>query len=442
MKALKRMGIILLGCALVLSVVTGCSKGKKSASGADKKVYTYTRGETPVELTFWTSTVDDVNAELVKNFNETKGKELNIHVNVEFQGSYWDMQKKINAAAVAGTLPNAFIDEVSMTRGFAENNIIEDLSPFIDANNIDTQDFEIGDQGNLYYEGDRYAYPHMRSVPVMYVNKLLVEKLGLSAEGPKTFDELETYLQTCYSVTGQPGMYIFNYDLWVMEALLHSFSDVSVLNEDETKTNINSDGAVALVEYMDRLQEKGYIKILNITDSDSFYAALAKPTTALTFTSIGGYIVFSNMAKQANGVINVSMIPSGTEGTRGVPVGGSNTFLSNTGSDNEKAAAFQFLTWLTAPAQSAYASAKTGYLPTSVKAYDEDIMKQTVAAYPGFKVAFDELQYCKMRPTIGSYHEIEDLMCSKINQIWLDNLPVKESLDKLAADVDDILSRD
>ena len=46
-----------------------------------------------------------------------------------------------------------------------------------------------------------------------------------------------------------------------------------------------------------------------------------------------------------------------------------------------------------------------------------------------------------MRPMTGTYHEIEDLMGTRINDIWLENLPIQESLDTLAKEVDAILNR-
>lgn len=432
-----RKGWVPFAAVLVAAaVLAGC--GEK---GADSEAAAYEKGDETVELKFWTSAVEDINQNLVDQFNQTKGAELNIHVNAEYQGDYWEMQQKINAAAIAGTLPNVFVDEVSMTKGFADNDITADLEPYIKATSFDRSDFQIGDLGNLYVDDDLYAFPHMRSVPVMYVNKTLVKKIGLDENGPATFDDLEAYLQAVYDATGQPPMYLFNYDFWVMEALLHSYSNTNVLNDDETASNINSEGAVKLVTFIQNLKDKGLIKVLGVTDQDAFYASIANPNTALVFTSIGGYKAFSDIAQKSGIELGVSMIPAGADGQRGVPVGGSNTYLANTGTDREKAAAFEFMKWLSDTDQAAYASASTGYLPTRLTSLDTDLMKDTFAKLPGYQVAAEELKFSKMRPMTGAYHEIEDLMCSKINDIWLDNLNIKESLDALAKDVDAILNR-
>lgn len=407
----------------------------------DSSAYVYEQTDDVVEITFWTSAIETVNQELVDQFNETAGSEQNIHVTAEYQGDYWEMQQKINAASVAGTLPNVFIDEVAMSRGFAEDDVILDLEPYIEAHDFDSSEFGIGDLGNLYVGGDMYAFPHMRSVPVMYVNKTLAAKAGLSEDGPSTFAELESYLQTCYDLTGETPMYLFNYDFWVMEALLHSYADTDILNDDETSCNINSEGAVKLITFLENLESKSLIKVLEITNFDAYYATFINPNTALMFSSIGGYKTFSSMASQYGIELGVSMIPTGEDGTRGVPVGGSNTYLANTGNDEQKAAAFEFMMWLSDTEQSAYASANTGYLPTKLAALDTDLMQETIAEYPGYTVAFDELEYCEMRPTAGAYHEIEDVLCSTINSILLDNLDIKENLDSLAEEVNEILNR-
>lgn len=431
----KRILPLMLTVPLTVGLA-GCAQTEAESAAAP-----YEKGAETVELQFWTSAVEEVNQNLVDQFNATKGAELNIHVNAEYQGDYWEMQQKINAAAIAGTLPNVFVDEVAMTQGFADSEIIVNLEPYIQATDFDTSDFQIGDLGNLHIGDDLYAFPHMRSVPVMYVNKTLAAQAGLDADGPATFAELEAYLQAAYDATGEPPMYLFNYDFWVMEALLHSYADTPIVNEDETATNINSEGAVRLITFIEDLESKGLIKVLGVTDSDAFYAAIAKPSTALIFASIGGYKTFAGMAQQNGLELGVSMIPAGDGGTRGVPVGGSNTYLANTGTDMQKAAAFEFMKWLSDTDQAAYASANTGYLPTRLSSLDTDLMKETIAAFPGYQVASDELEFSKMRPMTGAYHEIEDLMGSRINDIWLDNLNIQESLDTLADEVNAILNR-
>ncbi|MFC3745780.1 extracellular solute-binding protein [Paenibacillus sp. GCM10012306] len=432
----KKLAVVLTAVVGTTVILSGCGQADAN-QGAEK----YTKSDKVVEINFWTSAMEQVNKDLVEQFNKTKGAELNIHVNAEYQGDYSEMQQKVNAAAVAQTLPNAFIGEVSQTKGFADSNTIVDLEPFMKVNDFKNDDFKIGDLGNLYVDKDMYAFPHMRSLPVMYVNKTLAKKVGLNENGPGTFDELESYLQAAYKETGKTPMYLYNNDLWVLEALLFSYSDTSMLNAEETATNINSKGAVELITFLRDAVSKGLIKVLNATQMNDFIGAVSSPDTLLTFSSIGGYKIFLGMAAKGNFDLGVSMIPEGKGGTRGVPVGGSNVYMANTGTEIEKAATFEFMEWLSDTDQAAFASASTGYLPTRLSSLDTDLMKKTMAESPGYKVAVDQLKFSKMRPTTGAYHEVETLVVSRLGDILTDNKDVQQSLDALAKDVDAILNR-
>ncbi|MEK8128861.1 extracellular solute-binding protein [Paenibacillus filicis] len=435
--AMKKKFIPITTAIMATTVLlAGCGQ-----SGSNQQAVKYTKGDKVVELHFWTSAMEQVNKDLVDQFNKTKGAELNIHVNAEYQGDYWELQKKINAAAIAKTLPNVFIDEVAMTKGFADNNTIVDLEPFIQASEFSKNDFKIGDLGNLYVGDDMYAFPHMRSLPVMYINKTLAKKAGLSEKGPTTFAELEGYLKAAYEATGKTPMYLYNNDMWVMEALLYSYSNTTVLNDDETATNINSKGAVDLITYLNDLIAKGLLKVLSATQQNEFIGAVSSPDTLLTFSSIGGYKIFLGLAAKSKVDLGLAMIPAGEKGTRAVSVGGSNIYMANTGSDVEKAAAFEFMKWITDTEQAAYASVNTGYLPTRLTSLDTDLMKKTIAALPDYQIAIDELKFSKMRARTGVYHEVENQLVTRLSDIWMDKLDIQKSLDALKKDVDAILTR-
>ncbi|MFF2016421.1 extracellular solute-binding protein [Paenibacillus sp. NPDC058177] len=432
----KKFAVVLTAVVGTTVILSGCGQ-----AGANESAVKYTKGDKVVELKFWTSAMEQVNKDLVDQFNKTKGAELNIHVSAEYQGDYSEIQQKVNAAAIANTLPNAFIGEVSQTKGFADSNTIVDLEPFMKVNDFNRDDFKIGDLDNLYVDKDMYAFPHMRSLPVMYVNKTLAKKVGLNENGPATFDELESYMETAYKATGKTPMYLLNNDLWILEALLSSYSNTNMLNDEETATNINSKGAVELISFLRDGVSKGLIKVFNPTQLNDFVGAVSDPDTLLTFSSIGGYKIFLGLAAKSKYELGVAMIPEGKGGTRGVPVGGSNVYMSNTGTEEEKAATFEFMEWLSDTEQAAYASANTGYLPTRLSSLDTDLMKKTMAEFPGYKVAIDELKFSKKRPTTGVYHEVETLVVSRLGDILTDNKDVQQGLDALAKDVNAILTR-
>tara|TARA_B100000519_G_scaffold92139_2_gene80271 strand:- start:64 stop:1386 length:1323 start_codon:yes stop_codon:yes gene_type:complete len=427
---------VTLGLATTV-LVSGCAGAAGSAAGS----FSYEQGDEPVELTFWTAAVEDVNQELVDQFNESRGAELGIQVTAEYQGDYVQTEQKVNASAVADTLPNLFVDEVGMTQRFADSNITVSLTPYLEAAGMDDADFQVGETGNLYVGEDMYAFPHMRSVPVMYVNRDMMRELGLKEDGPETFVEFESYLEAAAELVGGPAMIFCDYDFWVMEALFYSYGGTAVLNDDESESTIDSAGAVATVEWIADLEDRGLIKVTSAADVQAFFAASGAPTTAFTFLSSGGIQSIRAIA-EGNGVdIGVSLIPAGEGDQRGVSVGGSNVYLANTGTDNEKAAAFEFMTWLSDTEQTAYASSRTGYLPVRLSAFDTDTMLEMFDTIPGYSVAAEQIQYGKARPMPKAYSELEQLMIERIHAIYFDDLDAQAALTDLAAEVDAVLSR-
>ena len=74
---MKRILTILLASVMVLALFAGCG-GSNSPSGSDSEL-----GTTPVTITFWHSFSDDAGVlmdEIVKDFNEGVGKDLQIAV--------------------------------------------------------------------------------------------------------------------------------------------------------------------------------------------------------------------------------------------------------------------------------------------------------------------------------------------------------------------------
>ncbi len=98
----------------------------------------------PVELTYWycwTDKIQENNINLTNLFNETVGKEKGIHVTAEYQGTYDDCHQKLQAGFVAGSMPDVSVMEIASIKTFAENGVIEPLSPYIERDQMDMGDF-------------------------------------------------------------------------------------------------------------------------------------------------------------------------------------------------------------------------------------------------------------------------------------------------------------
>ena len=91
---MKKITALLLALALLLSL-TGCSKPAEETETTEN-----TTGTT--EIVFWHCMSENAGLildEQVKLFNETVGKENNIHVTAVYQGAYADATAKKSSAA-------------------------------------------------------------------------------------------------------------------------------------------------------------------------------------------------------------------------------------------------------------------------------------------------------------------------------------------------------
>ena len=86
------------------------------------------------ELKFWYSWQDKVaenNLELTQKFNDTIGKENNIKIVAEYQGTYDDLHAKLQSAFVANEQPAISVMEIASIKTFASSGMLETLDSYI-----------------------------------------------------------------------------------------------------------------------------------------------------------------------------------------------------------------------------------------------------------------------------------------------------------------------
>ena len=72
--------------------------------------------------------------------NDTIGKEKGIHVTAEYQSSYNETATKLQAAAVAGTMPDVSMVGTTSMGSFLKNGRLEHLNSYVERD-LDTSDF-------------------------------------------------------------------------------------------------------------------------------------------------------------------------------------------------------------------------------------------------------------------------------------------------------------
>jgi sn-glycerol 3-phosphate transport system substrate-binding protein len=392
---------------------------------------------TPVELTFWycwTDKIQENNINLTNQFNDTVGKEKGIHVTAQYQGTYDDCHQKLQAGYVAGTMPDVSVMEIASIKTFAQNGVIEPLSPYIERDKVDMSDYFSGLLENCKVDDTWYGIPYLRSTPILYLNKTLLEKAGLDPAGPKDYNELATYCQTIKEKLGVYGLSL-SCDTWMLEAFMFE-AGTSILNDDQTKTNIASPEGIGALKFFKDLADKGYIRIVASADyATKVQADIMNQNCAMWLDSTADLTYNLSVAKENNFEINTTFIPKNV--TYGVPTGGCNLVMASKIADDHKQAAWEFIKWMTDKDQTAYASSFTGYVATRKSALDTDTMKKTYEEKPQFKVALDQLnQYGHGRPMNPGYAEGQKLLTSLMESVWVNGGDVDKEAPATAEKVD------
>ena len=170
----------------------------------------------PITIEFWHSFSGDVQLPviegLVKEFNETVGKEKGITVVPVAQGSGPQLYSKVIGAIKAGEVPAVAMTKVIYNEDYVTADASIDLTPYINDKNVGITDFDdffpaFQEESQGYSKAGIYSLPLAKNVDVVYYNADFFEANGLVP--PKTWDELEVVAQKIYDITGRAA---FGYD--------------------------------------------------------------------------------------------------------------------------------------------------------------------------------------------------------------------------------------
>lgn len=430
----------MLGASLIAMIsinTVGCASGQAAeaqSSVKDTQKGSNQEGEM-IELEFWYSWQDKVaenNQELTEKFNETVGKENNIRITAEYQGSYDELHTKLKSAFIANEQPAISVMEIASIKSFADAGMIEPLENYI-SDEKESQ-FLPGLMDNSYVDGKLYGVPYLRSTPIFYYNKTLFDQAGITS-APTNWEELASTSKQLESI-GVKGFGFLN-DIWHFEAYTQG-NGGNIVNADETEAIFNQEPAVEVVEFLKEGIEKYNFKYYSGNNaSDTRTTEIMNQKIGMWVNSTGSLNNTLDIAKQNGYEIGTAFIPCGKEYS--VPTGGCNIVMTSKLTDEEKEAAALFINFMTEEEQVVYSHKKTGYLPTTISSTTHPEIEALYESTPQFKVAVDQLQYGHGRPMNKAYGEAYNVYINALDQIFTTDVKVQDTLDKAAMEATKLL---
>lgn len=382
---LSRAATVLLVLGLALGTFVPARAARPQSPQVTVSVWTaYTRG-------------------LLEAFNhltsEFEKRYPNIKIDEVSSANYTALLQKEQSAVFAHNTPVLGQAYEAWTQQFLKSSAVEPLDSYIKGKNglssKDIKDFFGPMWKDGYLGGKFYMMPFSKSDIVLFFNGPMLRSHGIKTP-PKTWTEyaadckkLTGHGQWCSTLQFDPSFfYVWEYE-WGNK----------VLDKHNRAAFANSKGA-APIQFFANLVKKKYVvasQTLNYQDEADIDAG---KTAFMIGTSAG--LTYILAGAKPGVAVGESVFPAGPK-HQYTEMFGAPMIMFKNASSQEKSAGWTFLKWLTEPAQTAYWSEHTGYVPVRQSALKMGTMRSYYAHNPQQRAAVTQLNHALVEPALAGW---------------------------------------
>lgn len=369
------------------------SSGESSAKAVETEE-TKSAGNT--EITFWHS-MGGVNGDaintLVEKFNTENSS--NIHVTAQYQGSYDDAINKLKSAQI-GSMGADLVQIYDIgTRFMIDSGWVVPMQDLIDKDQWDLSLLEPNIAAYYTVDAKLYSMPFNSSTPILYYNKDIFEKAGIS-EIPDSFPKIAGVGNDLMDKGGAGEVISLGIYGWFFEQFMSKQQAAYADNGNgreaaATAVDFDKNGAgVAALTAWKALSDEGYAPNVG-RGGDAGLADFSAGKSAMT---LGSTASLKQILNDVNGKFEVgtAYFPKISDYDKGgVSIGGGSLWALNNEDPEKQKAVWEFTKFLVSPESQAYWNSQTGYFPVTTAAHDEPVFKDNISKYPQFQTAIDQL---------------------------------------------------
>ena len=416
-----------------VGVLSGCT-----AKSNDWLEYAESQAsEERIQIEFWHSMASSNGVLLQKLTDAFNQSQDEIYVKAVHQGSYTEANTKFQAALSAGEAPVVAQMEIGNIGIFAEAGQLVPMQNFTEDEGFALDDFMSGLLDASYYHEDLIALPHSRSVPVMYYNKDLFQKYGLSPKDPpENWNELK---QTAKILT-KAGNYGYScpLDPWYFNALMMCAGG-SIYDEETRSIGFSDESGTSPLYLWNSMIDAGTMYVpsgQNYNSSEACRNLFAEGSAAIIMQSSAQ---LKGLEQTCEFEVGVASIPIST--TRSYPAGGSNLVMFQGHSEEQQRAGWEFMKFMISTEQAMIWANGTGYLPVRKSCMESEQFKQELQMDENLQTIIEQVQYCSLIPFIPEYAETMEIISDEIQSCILkENYTPEKAITSIAERVDLLLS--
>ena len=385
--------------AVGLTACGGSGGDSGSAAAADPKLK---EDKTPVTIQYWHAHAENQLEGLNYMIGEFSKKYPHITVEPVFQGGYPDLHKKLQAAVAAGDVPAVTNVEVSSLPNFADSGVFSDLTPWIERDKVNTDDFSKGMLNAYAYNGKQYGFPLIVSTSVFVYNQTMLDKLGV--QPPQTWDEIDGFNQkVALKEGGKTKRYAFavpGWDAWYSDPWLINGGG-KILTDDMAKSAVETPESLRYLENFKRWidegsMQMGYGKGASDNMRQMFLSgqiAMVQHTSAMLKT----------YRENADFEVGVSFLPGDKNRTSNI--GGAGIVMMEGAKEKEKEAAWKFIEFMTSADNNIKWAESVGYLPTRKSAIESEEGAKYFERWPQYRAVYEHFDNVTPRMQHPAYPE-------------------------------------
>lgn len=376
-----------------------------------------------LELVFWTAfgsgANGDAQAKLIEDFN---AEDNGITVTSTAYASYEELANAILTGLDSGDVPQIAVLSDVWWFSFYLRQALADLTEYVDT----PEDYV----ESLYVEyarnGGQYGVPFARSTPLFYYNVEAFDAAGVDPAALATWSEFGEVANTL--VENSDVIYSFgfgnaaSYGAWTMHGPTWAFG--GNYSDPDFNILVNQPEAVSAGEFMrDLIQTKGAGAIAS--PQDDFVAG----TLATMIASTGS---LGNVTANSQVEFATAFLPE--ELQFGCPTGGAGLSVLSSASEEQVAAAVEFLTFSTNTENTATWSQSTGYMPVRISAVESDDYQAFLDANPNNRVAIEQLPLTQPQDSARVFIPNGDQNLGRAwEQILVNDVTAQDAFDEVAA---------
>lgn len=426
---------------LAASILAGCSaSGSGAASGsAETSAAESTAAQSDaaasgtVTFDVWHS-MEGSNGEafeaMVKNFNETKGKELGIQANSVFQGS--DTASKLKTLIQTDDVAN--MPDVCLVYGASlpvvassKNAVSIDDMYGQGTASLKKEDINPSAVQTYTYEGKQMCMPFNSSTLLLYYNADAFKEVGLDPDTPPT--TMSEIAEATKKLTKQENGKVTRYgmnlvlDRYVMVNLVGNQGDGTSFGDNENGragliTKLTSEEQIHNVyDAWAALAATGGLKY-NYDNQNEEFATGLNAMTLMSSARIGSV---TKLTKDSGIDWRVSNLPDiNPDDKGGACIGGASLALFDKGDEAKKIAAWEFIQYAASPETQATWAMATGYLPINLGTKDLDEYKTYVSENPAVDIALKQFESSNPKvqePVMMMQGTIDDIITEASNNV-------------------------